>query len=182
MSDKAPLLFIETTVKDAYVVQPQPTGDDRGFFGRLFCSSLYKKTGLNPHIAQINNSLSEKKGTLRGLHYQLAPRQESKLVRCIQGSIWDIVLDLRPNSPTFKQWYAHELSAENRLMLYVPQGCAHGFITLQDNTEIIYFVSEFYAADLERGIRWNDPAFAIQWPINPTVISKDLSHSNYGVS
>ena len=183
MSDQAPLELINLTVQDAYVIKPQPKGDSRGFFGRLFCASFFAKAGLNPLVMQINNSLSEQKGTLRGLHYQLAPRQETKLVRCVRGAIWDVVLDLRKDSPTYKKWHAQELSADNRLMMYVPQGCAHGFITLEHDTEIIYFVSESYAIDLERGVRWDDAQFGIKWPLEPTVISeKDLSHSDYGSS
>ncbi len=173
--------FLETSIEGAYVLQPHFRTDSRGFFGRLFCAYDFENMGLNSRWVQINNSFSEQKGTLRGLHYQAAAHEETKLVRCVQGAIWDVVLDLRASSPTFKQWYAHELTAENRLMMYVPQGCAHGCISLQDQTELIYFVSTFYHSDFECGVRWDDPAFGIRWPIHPTTISeKDLAHLDYG--
>lgn len=174
--------LVETSVQGAFVVQPELQGDERGFFGRLFCASAFEAHGLNSQIVQVNQSLSTQKGTLRGLHYQVAPHEETKMVRCVRGAIWDVVLDLRQESPTFMQWAAHELTEENRLMMYVPQGCAHGFISLSNQAEIIYFVSQFYASDHERGIRWDDPMFRIPWPITPTVISeKDFSHPNFGL-
>ena len=155
----------------AYLIDLDRFGDDRGFFARIFCEEEFGKQGLKTGITQINNSLSAMKGTLRGMHYQLAPHAEVKVVRCIRGSLFDVILDLRPDSPTFGRSFGAELSAENRRMLYVPEGFAHGFQTLEDGTEAIYFVTERYAPDAERGVRWNDPNFGIQWPLEPTVLS-----------
>jgi len=170
----------DTAIQGTYILKSLSRDDSRGWFGRVFCASVFEELGLNPHIAQINHSLSRQKGTLRGLHYQLHPNEETKLVCCIRGSVWDVVLDLRPTSPTFKQWFGQKISSKNRLMMYVPQGCAHGFLSLEDNSEIIYFVSEFYTPERGRGVRWNDPAFAIKWPILPLIVSeKDQSHQDF---
>jgi dTDP-4-dehydrorhamnose 3,5-epimerase len=152
-------------------VEMEKRGDDRGFFARMFCENEFAQAGLTPKFVQINNSLSAVKGTLRGMHYQLPPRAETKLVRCVRGKLWDVILDLRPSSPTFGRWFGAELSIENRLMMYVPRGFAHAILTLADETEVIYLVSEFYAPEHERGVRWNDPRFAITWPIEPSAIS-----------
>ena len=152
-------------------MEMEKLGDDRGFFARMFCENEFAQAGLTPKFVQINNSLSAAKGTLRGMHYQLPPRAETKLVRCVRGRLWDAILDLRPNSPTFGQWFGAELNAENRLMMYVPRGFAHAILTLADETEVIYLVSEFYAPEQERGVRWNDPRFEITWPIEPSDIS-----------
>ncbi len=172
--------FDETPLKGSYVIDLDRKGDDRGFFARVFCPKEFGEHGLVKSFVQVNNSLSAHKGTLRGMHYQLAPKGEDKLVRCIQGSVYDVILDLRQDSPTFGQSYGAELSAENRRMMYVPKGFAHGFVTLTDHSEVIYLVSEFYFPELERGIRWNDPHFKIQWPIEPTVISdKDQNHPSF---
>ncbi|MEO0529848.1 MAG: dTDP-4-dehydrorhamnose 3,5-epimerase, partial [Planctomycetota bacterium] len=136
--------------------------------------------GLPTEFLQVNNSLSADKGTLRGMHYQLAPHAETKIVRCIKGSLWDCILDLRPDSKTFGQWFGAELSAENRTMMVVPKGFAHGFITLTDDCEAFYLVDEFYAPDHERGVRWNDPEFGIEWPIEPSVLSdKDANQRDF---
>ncbi|CRX37472.1 dTDP-4-dehydrorhamnose 3,5-epimerase [Estrella lausannensis] len=171
---------IQLPIEGAFTVDLEPFGDERGFFSRLFCSREFQSKGLEEKVVQVNNSGSKHKGTLRGLHYQLPPFEETKLVRCIQGSIFDVVLDLRRSSPTFGQWHGEVLSQKNRRMLFVPRGCAHGFITLEDDSEIIYFVSEYYSKEQERGIRYNDPRFNIQWPIEPTVISeRDLSHPDF---
>lgn len=163
--------FIETPLKDAYLIELEKRGDDRGFFARFFCINEFDRAGLRRDIVQINNSLSRDKGTLRGMHYQLAPKAEDKIVRCIRGSFLDVIVDLRPESPTFLQNFQVELSAENRLSLLVPKGFAHGFITLEDNTEAFYMVTEFYAPDRERGLRYNDPRLGIKWPMAPAVIS-----------
>jgi dTDP-4-dehydrorhamnose 3,5-epimerase len=163
--------FHPTTLKGAYTIEPERRGDDRGFFARVFCQNEFGATGLTPQIVQANNSLSAKKGTLRGLHYQLAPKAEVKVVRCIRGALWDVIVDLRPDSPTFTQWFGAELNAENRLMMYVPKGFAHAVLTLTDDAEALYLVSEFYAPEQERGLRWNDPKFKIDWPIEPSEIS-----------
>ena len=172
--------FTETTLQGVFVIELEKRGDDRGFFARLFCEREYAQHGLNPKIVQMNNSSSGQRGTLRGIHYQLAPKAEDKTFRCISGALFDVVIDLRPNSPTFLKHVAVELTGENRKMIHVPQGCANSFMTLADNTEIFYFTSEFYAPELERGIRYNDPALSIQWPMAPTVISdKDKNHSDF---
>jgi len=174
------MIFSETTLKGAYLIDLDKRGDDRGFFARVFCRSEFDKLSLCSDFVQVNNSLSAAVGTLRGMHYQLPPRAETKLVRCIRGALWDVILDLREGAPTFGQWFGAELSTENRRMMYVPKGFAHGFITLTQNSEVFYFVDEFYAPGYERGIRWNDAEFRIGWPIEPVVISdKDRSHRDF---
>ena len=159
-------------IKDAYIVELQPHDDSRGFFSRVFCENEFKDNGLNERVVQINNSYNKHKGTLRGLHYQLPPRQETKLVRVVRGSLWDVIVDMRQDSPTFMQWDAVTLTAEKRNMIFVPQGCAHGIITLEDDTEMLYFVSEFYGPGKERGGKWDDPKYGIEWPIEPKIISE----------
>lgn len=172
--------FIKTPLKDAFIIDLDKKGDDRGFFARFFCTNEFKAHNLDDHFVQVNNSLSAQKGTLRGMHYQLHPKAESKLVRCVKGALYDVIIDLRKDSPTFGQHYGHELTAENRSMMYVPKGFGHGFITLTDDTEALYLVSEFYSPELERGIRWNDPYFNIQWPIKPVTVSqKDEQHPDF---
>jgi dTDP-4-dehydrorhamnose 3,5-epimerase len=174
------MIFQETPLAGSYVIDLEKKGDDRGFFARAFCEREFEAKGLSTRFVQVNNSLSAQKGTLRGMHYQLAPRAETKLVRCIRGSLHDVILDLRPGSATFGRSFGAELSAENRRMMYVPRGFAHGFVTLSDATEAFYFVDEFYAPDQERGLRWNDPRFAIEWPVEPTVLSeKDRMHRDF---
>lgn len=171
------MLYRETGLKDAYLIDLEKRGDERGFFARFFCAEEFAKMGLKSQFVQVNNSLSAQKGTLRGIHYQLAPKAEVKVVRCIQGALWDLIVDLRPDSPTFKKWFGAELTAENRRMMYVPEGFGHAFLTLEDNTEALYLVSEYYSPQHERGLRFDDPAFNIQWPGKPVVISdKDLKH------
>lgn len=174
------MLYRETGLDGAYLIDLEKRGDERGFFARFFCAEEFSKKGLKSQFVQVNNSLSAQKGTLRGIHYQLAPKAEVKVVRCIQGALWDVIVDLRPNSPTFKKWFGAELTSENRRMMYVPEGFGHAFITLQDNTEALYLVSEFYSPEHERGACYNDPAFKIQWPMQPVVISdKDLKHPQF---
>lgn len=163
--------FHPTPLKDAHTIELERRGDDRGFFARLFCQNEFKNAGLTPQFVQVNNSLSAKKGTLRGLHYQLAPRAEVKVVRCIRGALWDAIIDLRPDSPTFGKWFGAELNEDNRLMMYVPRGFAHAILTLSDDTEALYLVSEFYGPEEERGVRWNDLRFRVAWPIEPSEIS-----------
>jgi len=163
--------FSETPIPGVYLIDLEKRGDERGFFARVFCINEFQELGLTTQFVQVNNSLTSLKGTLRGMHYQLRPKAEAKLVRCIRGALWDCALDLRPESATFGKSFGAELSAENRRMMYIPKGFAHGFVTLADDTEAFYFVDEFYAPDLERGIRWNDPRFGIEWPIEPTTIS-----------
>ncbi len=174
------MLFTETSLAGAYTIELQKKGDDRGFFARVFCCREFEELGLAGVFVQVNNSLSAVKGTLRGMHYQLAPKAETKLVRCIRGAMWDCIIDLRPDSPTFTRWCGAELSADNRRMMYVPKGFAHGFITLTDDVEAFYFVDEFYAPQAERGVRWNDPKFGIDWPVEPVVLSdKDGNHRDF---
>ncbi|MCC7147546.1 MAG: dTDP-4-dehydrorhamnose 3,5-epimerase [Phycisphaeraceae bacterium] len=167
------MIFTPTPLNGAFLIDLEKRGDERGFFARVFCEKEFAQHGLVTHFVQVNNSSSAQKGTLRGMHYQLAPAAEVKLVRCIKGSLFDVILDLRQGSPTFGQSYGAELSAENRRMMYVPKGFAHGFITLRDDTEAFYFVDEFYAPTQERGVRWNDPRFNIAWPseVPPQVVS-----------
>lgn len=172
--------FIETPLKGAYLIDLEKKGDDRGFFARIFCSEEFSKCGLEDKFLQANNSHSVHKGTLRGLHYQLDPMSETKLVRCTQGSFYDVILDLRPSSETFLKSFGAILSAENRTMMYVPKGFAHGFLTLENHSEVIYLVSQIYSKELERGIRWNDPKFKIAWPDNPSIISeRDQNHPDF---
>ena len=165
------MIFKETKLKGAYVIEINPLEDERGFFARSFCAKEFKEHGLNQNIAQCNISYNEKKGTLRGVHYQAAPHEEAKLVRCTMGAIFDVIIDLRPDSATFKKWIGVELTKENRRMLYVPEGFAHGFQTLEDHTEVLYQMSEFHHPEWARGVRWNDPTFGIFWPVNVEIIS-----------
>jgi len=174
------MIFIEIPLTGAYLIDLEKHGDERGFFARAFCEREFADHRLATHFAQANNSLSAQKGTLRGMHYQLAPKAETKVVRCLRGALHDMVLDLREGSPTFGESFGAELTAENRRMMYVPKGFAHVFITLADDTEAFYFVDEFYAPQYERGIRWNDPRFAIRWPAQPAVISeKDRNYRDF---
>jgi len=174
------MIFSQTPLAGAYVIALEKRGDDRGFFARTFCENEFRSHGLVTRFAQVNDSLSASKGTLRGMHYQLPPAAEVKLVRCIRGALHDVILDLRSDSPTFGRSFGIELSAENRQMLYVPKGFAHGFLTLADDTEAFYFVDEFYAPQYERGIRWDDPRFGIVWPFPPTVLSeKDANQRDF---
>lgn len=174
------MIYHQTPLKDALVIDLEKREDDRGFFARTYCAEEFAKQGMQTEYVQANTSLSIHEGTLRGMHYQLPPMQEAKLVRCTRGSLWDAIIDVRPDSPTFGQWFGAELSADNRRMMYVPQGFAHGFITLEPMTEVFYLVSQYYSPQQERGIRWNDPRFNIRWPQLPKVISdKDRVHPDY---
>ncbi|MDY7055159.1 dTDP-4-dehydrorhamnose 3,5-epimerase [Limnospira fusiformis] len=164
--------FTETQLKGAYIIELEPIQDERGFFSRSWCQKEFSERGLNSNLVQCNISFNRHKGTLRGMHYQAKPHEEAKLVRCTMGAIYDVIIDIRPDSPTFKQWVAVELTAENRRMLYIPEGMAHGFETLTDNTEVFYQMSEFFYPDSARGLRWNDPTFAIQWLGTHFIISK----------
>lgn len=174
------MIFKETPLKDACIIEIEKREDQRGFFARGWCQKEFEEHGLNSRLVQANISFNHKKGTLRGMHYQLAPFAETKLVRCTRGALYDVIIDVRPDSPTYKQWFGVELTGDNYRMLYVPEGFAHGFQTLEDNTEATYQVSEFYAPGHEQGVRYNDPAFAIQWPLEVQVISdKDRSWPEY---
>jgi len=168
--------FTALPLRGAFLVEQEAIGDDRGFFARAYCQEEFAAHGLNPRFVQANNSLSCTRGTLRGLHYQLGEFAEDKLIRCVRGAIFDVLVDLRPKSPTYLQHHTLELRAEMRNAVYVPRGCANGIQTLEPDTELFYLASNFYKFSAERGIRWNDPKFGIVWPLPAAVISpKDAS-------
>lgn len=174
------MIFEETRLKGAYVVDPELHNDSRGFFARTWCVNEFEQRRLNPRLVQCNISFNDRKGTMRGMHYQVAPCEEAKLIRCTMGSICDVIVDLRPDSPTFKEHFAVTLSAENRKMLYVPEKFAHGFVTLEDTTEVFYQMSEFYSQESARGFRWNDPDFGIRLPVEVVVISeRDAAYPDF---
>jgi dTDP-4-dehydrorhamnose 3,5-epimerase len=174
------MIFHDTPIAGVHVIDLEKRGDERGFFARFYCEREFGAHGLVTHFVQINNSLSALRGTLRGMHYQLAPKAETKVVRCVRGALFDVVLDLRPGSPTFGKSFGAELSADNRRMMYVPKGFGHGFVTLTDDAEALYLVDEFYSPEHERGIRWDDPRFGIQWPVAPVVLSdKDRAYRDF---
>lgn len=167
------MIFQSTELSGSMIIELQQIGDERGFFARTWDVNEFVDHGLNPDLVQCNLSFNYKRGTLRGMHYQAAPHQEAKLIRCTQGAIFDAIVDVRPGSPTFLQWVGVELTASNRRALYVPEGFAHGYQALEDETEVFYQVTEFYTPSVERGARYNDPAFGIEWPLGePSVISK----------
>lgn len=173
--------FLETPLAGAYVVEVERREDERGFFGRTFCEREFAAHGLVSRFPQCNVSYNRRRGTVRGMHYQADPHPEIKLVRCTNGAIVDAIVDLRPDSPTHRRWFSVELSAGNRRALYIPAGMAHGFQTLADDVEVLYMMSEYYHGDLARGVRWNDPAFDLEWPEPITVIAeKDLAFPDYG--
>jgi len=164
--------FLETKLPGVYLIELQKIRDDRGYFARTWCREEFAAQGLNTGIVQMNAGVSYRKGTLRGMHYQLAPYGEVKIIRCNRGAFFDVIVDLRPQSPTFCQWIGAELSEENGTMIYAPEGCAHGYQTLVDNTEMQYLATQVYQRDYARGVRYNDPAFGIKWPLEVTVISE----------
>jgi dTDP-4-dehydrorhamnose 3,5-epimerase len=166
------MMFKEMRVGGAFVLEVEKVEDERGFFARSWCQKEFQMHSLVSHLVQANISFNKQKGTLRGMHYQAPPYGEAKVVRCTRGAIFDVIIDLRPESPTFKQWISVELTADNYKMLYVPENCAHGYITLEDSTEVTYLVSQFYHRELERGVRYDDPAFGVRWPIKVQVISE----------
>ena len=169
--------FTETRLPGAYIIDIEPVEDDRGFFARSWCKNEFAAQGLNTSLAQCNISFNKKKGTLRGLHYQERPYEEAKLVRCTRGAIYDVIVDLRPDSPVRRAWIAVELSADNGRTFYIPKGFAHGFQTLTDDAEVLYHMSEFYHPEAAHGVPWNDPAFGINWPILPPILSvRDQSY------
>jgi dTDP-4-dehydrorhamnose 3,5-epimerase len=170
------MIFKETSLPGAFLLALEKMEDERGFFARTYCAEEFSKRGLNAMVAQSSISLSRQRGTLRGMHFQAAPQEEAKLVRCIGGAIYDVVLDLRPRSPAFRDHFGVELTAENRWAVYVPEGCAHGFVTLKDNTEVFYQMSRPHAPELARGVRWNDLAFGIKWPITQPILNPRDSH------
>jgi len=158
------MIFLETKLKGALIIEPERLEDQRGFFARVWCQKEFEAYGLNPTVAQINISFNKNRGTIRGLHYQTAPNEEEKLIRCTKGAIYDVIIDLRPDSTTYMDWIGVELTADNRKMLYVPEAFAHGYQSLTDDTEIFYPVSQFYSPEYAQGVRWNDPIFGIMWP------------------
>jgi dTDP-4-dehydrorhamnose 3,5-epimerase len=171
------LIFTETKIKGVYIIEPELLTDERGFFARSFCKEEFQKYGLETDIVQCNISYNKKKGTLRGMHYQVPPFEETKIVSCTKGSIYDVVVDLRSDSLTNGQWVATDLSDKNFKMMYIPKGCAHGFQTLEDNTMVYYQMMEFFHPECGRGLRWDDPIFNIQWKIRNKIISnKDKDH------
>lgn len=164
----------ETSLSGAYIIQPELLTDERGFFARTYCRAELAPLHVDLRVEQCSISFNVKRGTLRGLHYQIAPHAESKIVRCTMGAIYDVIVDLRPGSPTLHQWFGLELSAENRLMIYIPEGLAHGFQTLAENTEVYYQIASPYVPEAARGIRWDDPLLAVQWPLScPTLSQRD---------
>lgn len=177
------MIFHELEIPGAYLLEPERREDHRGFFARTYCRRELEARGLDPTVVQCNISVNHRRGTVRGMHYQAPPYEEIKLVRCTSGAIWDVIVDLRPSSTTFKRHLGIELTAANRLSLYIPAGLAHGFQSLEDDTEIFYQMSEFYHPECARGIRWNDPAFEIEWPIPISVISeRDLKFPDFSES
>jgi dTDP-4-dehydrorhamnose 3,5-epimerase len=166
------MIFQPTKLPGVFEIRIEPHLDERGFFARSWCQREFEEHGLNPVTVQCSIAFNEKKGTLRGVHYQSEPHPETKLVRCTKGAVYDVVVDLRRDSPTFRQWIGVVLSADNRNTMYVPAGCGHGLLTLEDHTEVFYQMSEFYYPELSRGVRWNDPTFQIQWPWEPLVMSE----------
>ena len=163
----------KTAIEGAYLLGFQAFEDSRGFFTRAFCAKEFAKMGFPVNMVQANLAGSVAKGTLRGLHYQVAPYEEAKLLRCIRGAVFDVLVDIRSGSPTYGSWFGAELTSENRQMMLVPAGCAHGYLTLDNDSEVYYLVSQFYEAKAEKGIRWNDPAFDIRWPITENLVISD---------
>ncbi len=174
------MIFTAMALQGAFIITPERLEDERGFFARTWCQHEFAVHGLNPCLVQCSISFNKKKGTLRGMHYQAQPHAEAKLVRCTRGAMYDVIIDLRADSPTFRQWAAVDLTADNHCLLYVPEGYAHGFQTLVDDTEVFYQMSEFYTPHHARGVRWDDPAFGIQWPPGDRIISqRDRSYPDF---
>jgi dTDP-4-dehydrorhamnose 3,5-epimerase len=174
------MIFSKTAIPDVFLISLNRNEDERGFFARTFDRSEFKEHGLNPDLVQCSISFNKQRGTLRGMHFQKPPYEETKVVRCTMGAMFDVIIDLRPDSPTFKQWQSFKLNAENRSMLYIPRGLAHGFLTLEDNTEVFYQMSDRYVPESTAGVRWNDTAFEIQWPETPRIISvKDQEYTDF---
>ena len=168
--------FTKTKIEGVYVIDLEPRGDARGYFTRVFCKDELRKVGIKYEIAQVNRSFTVEKGTIRGLHYQRSPEHEDKIIQCVKGSIFDVALDLRKKSKTYGKWFGLELSEKNKRMLLIPKGCAHAFQTLVKNVAVEYFVSEYYSPNYESGIRWDDPAFKVAWPIKkPKLSDKDAN-------
>jgi dTDP-4-dehydrorhamnose 3,5-epimerase len=174
------MIFSETELQGAFLIELEKISDERGFFARTYCQSEFRRHGLDTEIVQCNMSLSKRKGTLRGMHFQDAPYKEAKLVSCVKGSIYDVIIDLRPSSSTYCRWFSAELNDENNKMLYVPEGFAHGFQAMEDNAVVFYQMSEFYHPECSNGVRWDDPAFGIEWPIaNPILSERDRCYPDF---
>lgn len=174
------MIFIETKLKGAFTIEPEMLEDERGFFARTFCQKEFEARGLDPRQVQSSISFNKTRGTLRGMHFQAIPFEETKLVRCTKGKIYDVIIDLRCDSPTYRQWLMEELTVDNHRMMYVPKGFAHGFQTLEDQTEVFYQMSESYMEGYAKGIRWDDPAFGITWPVeNPIISAKDRQYPDF---
>ncbi len=177
------MIFTETKLKGAYIIEIKQLSDERGFFGRSWCKREMEEHGLNGNVVQANTSLSKLKGTMRGMHYQKHPYEETKFLRCTKGAIYDVIVDLRKDSPTFLQWIGVELTEDNYKMIYVPEKFAHGFVTLTDNSEVTYLVTQFYTPGAEAGLRYNDEKLNIQWPVPVKVVSeKDKTHPDFDIS
>ena len=181
MVGKVTVIFRETRLKGAFIIELERIKDTRGFFARAWCKKEFEAHSLNPGLLQCNISFNKNRGTLRGMHYQTAPHEEAKLVRCTRGAIYDVIIDFRPESPTYQGWLGVELTADNHKMLYVPENFAHGYQTLIDNTEVFYQVSQVYSPESERGVRWDDPAFGVEWPEtdNLMISEKDNNWPDY---
>lgn len=166
------MIFTETKLRGAYVIEPQPLNDERGFFARTWSGEEFSAKGLNANLVQCNTSNNKLKGTVRGMHFQSPPHEEAKLIRCTAGALYDVIVDLRPDSPTWGQWFGIELTRQNLRMIYVPEGFAHGYQTLADDTDVFYQVSAYYHQESASGVRWDDPTIAIDWPLQISVISE----------
>jgi dTDP-4-dehydrorhamnose 3,5-epimerase len=172
--------FREAGLAGAWIVEPERFKDERGWFARVRCGEEFAAHGLEPRFVQTSLSFSRYRGVLRGMHFQAPPREEVKLVRCVRGAVYDVIIDLRPDSPTFLEHFAVQLNSHEGLALYVPKGCAHGFQALEDRSEVLYEISEFYSPDHSRGVRWNDPAFAVEWPVpDPIMLERDRSYPDF---
>ncbi len=174
------MIFTETKLKGAFLIEPELMKDERGFFARSFCENEFKGHGLKSRVLQCNLSFNSAKGTVRGMHYQTAPFAEAKLVSCTRGGVYDVIIDLRPDSSTYCQWFAAELTTENYRMLYIPEGFAHGFQALTENAMVFYQMYGFYHPEAARGVRWDDPAFAIRWPLTTrNITEKDRTYPDF---
>jgi dTDP-4-dehydrorhamnose 3,5-epimerase len=174
------VIFVPTALPGAFIVEMEPHPDERGFFARTWCRREFGAAGLSTDLAQCNVSFNRQRGTLRGMHWQAAPHGEAKLIRCTRGAIWDAIIDLRPESPSYTRHFAIELTADSGRALYVPEGMAHGFMTLEDGSEVVYQMSEFYEPSAARGVRWNDPAFGISWPLpDPILHPRDATYPDF---
>jgi dTDP-4-dehydrorhamnose 3,5-epimerase len=176
--------FDETRIPGVLIVTPDVFEDERGLFVRAWVPEEFAALGQDPRIAQTSLALTRRKGAIRGMHYQAPPFEETKVVRAVRGAIFDVAVDLRPASPTFRQWVGYELSADNRLIMCIPPGCAHGYQTLTDDAEVLYFVSAPYSPPHQRGVRWNDPAFGIEWPLGPpaSIHERDAGYADFGTA